>query len=131
LRKSCNKDIFEAINKNNNFKIYSTEALVERAERSDLHTLQGHTLSVKSAAFSPNGSLVVTASWDNTAKIWDAQTGQCLRTLQGHTYSITSAVFSPDGSLLATASYDGTAKYGMLKQVNVYVLYKAIPIGFF
>jgi WD40 repeat protein len=36
-------------------------------------TLRGHTLAVTSAAFSPDGSRVVTGSYDHTAKIWDAR----------------------------------------------------------
>ena len=38
-----------------------------------------------SAAFSPDGSRVVTASYDNTARLWDAMTGAALATLSGHT----------------------------------------------
>jgi WD40 repeat protein len=34
-------------------------------------TLKGHTGPVTSASFSPDGSRIVTASWDNTAKVWD------------------------------------------------------------
>ena len=53
---------------------------------------------------------VVTASSDNTAKIWDSLSGQLLATLQGHRNSVGSAVFSPDGSRIVTASQDRTAK---------------------
>ena len=47
--------------------------------------LQGHTGSCPSAAFSPDGQRVVTASDDQTARVWDARTGQAVATLQGHT----------------------------------------------
>ena len=53
---------------------------------------------------------VVTASSDNTAKIWDSLSGQLLATLQGHRNSVGSAVSSPDGSRIVTASQDRTAK---------------------
>ncbi len=43
-----------------------------------------HTGSVRSAAFSPDGERIVTASYDNTAKVWDAATGDELLTLSGH-----------------------------------------------
>lgn len=66
--------------------------------------------AVAAAAFSPNGKLLVTGSWDNSAKIWDAQTGQPLRKLHGgHTAFINSVQFSPDNQMVLTASDDGLA----------------------
>ena len=50
----------------------------------EILTLKGHSGPVTSAAFSPDGRRVVTASWDDTAKIWDAETGKELLTLKGH-----------------------------------------------
>ena len=41
---------------------------------------------------------VVTASWDKTAKVWDAKTGAELRTLKGHTMEVHSASFSPNST---------------------------------
>jgi len=64
------------------------------------------------AEFSPDGRLAVTASWDNSAKIWDARTGQSLRKLSGgHTRYVNSAVFSPDGKTILTAGDDRTARF--------------------
>ena len=73
-------------------------------------TLRGHTNAVASVAFSPDGRRVATGSTDNTAKIWDAQTGEELMTLRGHAGVIWSIAFSPDGRRLATGSTDKTAK---------------------
>ena len=53
---------------------------------------------------------MVTASGDNTAKVWDVATGKEVHTLAGHTDAVYSAVFSPDGKLVVTASGDNTAK---------------------
>ena len=72
--------------------------------------LQGHTGSVYSAAFSPDGERVVTASGDNTARLWDAKTGAELAVLKGHTGPVYSAGFSADGFRVVTASYDKTAR---------------------
>ena len=72
--------------------------------------LQGHTGSVYSAAFSPDGERVVTTSYDRTARLWDAKTGAALAVLQGHTGSVHSAAFSPDGERVVTASDDKTAR---------------------
>ena len=66
--------------------------------------------AVASARFSPDGRSIVTGSWDNSAKIWDARTGLAQRKLLGHAGYVNSAVFSPDGRLVLTASDDRTAR---------------------
>ena len=63
-----------------------------------------------SAAFSPDGSRIVTASADNTARIWDAETAKEIAVLRGHQDALFSAAFSPDGSRIVTASVDKTAR---------------------
>jgi WD40 repeat protein len=72
--------------------------------------LKGHTLFVQSAAFSPDGKRVVTASGDHTARLWDAQSGKEIAVLKGHTGEVVSAAFSPDGKRVVTASDDQTAR---------------------
>ena len=65
---------------------------------------------VTSVCFSPNGKRIVTGSRDNTAKVWDAETGHELLTLIGHTDAVTSVCFSPDGKRIVTGGRDNTAK---------------------
>ena len=72
--------------------------------------LSGHAKALFSAVFSSDGNRVVTASADNTARLWDAKTGATLATLSGHTEGVINAVFSQDGSRVVTASYDKTAR---------------------
>jgi WD40 repeat protein len=83
---------------------------VHRLCHSDLVTLQGHTKEVTAALWSPDGSKVVTASADGTARVWDANTGQTLVTLQGHKAKVLSVSWSPDGSRIVTTSEDRTAR---------------------
>ena len=71
----------------------------------------GHAGPVSSAAFSPDGKRIVTASWDKTARIWDAATGKPIGDpLTGHDGVVMSAAFSPDGKRIVTASEDKTAR---------------------
>ena len=79
---------------------------------------------MRSAAFSPDGSRIVTASDDKTARIWDAASGQEICMLRGYGDSagklgsaagvlgsaeIWSTTFSPDGTRIVTASHHSTA----------------------
>jgi WD40 repeat protein len=72
-------------------------------------SLQGHTDTLRSLQFSPDGKMVITTSRDKTAKLWNLD-GKELLTLRGHEADVRSAVFSPDGQTIATASWDNTAK---------------------
>ena len=64
-----------------------------------------------SAAFSPDGSRVVTASRDNTARLWDVATAQQIgERIQVPGDALRSAAFSPDGRQIITASDDNTAR---------------------
>jgi hypothetical protein len=72
--------------------------------------LAGHRGYISSLRFSPQRERVVTASWDGTARVWDAASGASLAVLIGHEMRVNQAVFSPDGERVATAGCDGTAR---------------------
>jgi WD40 repeat protein len=75
-----------------------------------LLAFEGHSNSVISVVFSPNGTLVASGSIDNTVRVWDVQTGKCEHTLESHSNSVQSVVSSADGTRVASGSRDKTVR---------------------
>lgn len=89
-----------------------------------LKTLFGHTSWAWSVAFShtslgeakphsqlaPQGKILASCSEDQTIRLWDVSTGQCIKILQGHAGCVRLAAFSPDGGILISGSYDRTIR---------------------
>jgi tetratricopeptide (TPR) repeat protein len=69
-----------------------------------------HHDPVSSASFSPDGRRIVTASSDETARVWDAESGQPITPPLKHEDVVSHAGFSPDGRRVVTASRDKTAR---------------------
>src|SRR5438128_2115163 len=78
-------------------------------------TLVGHQQAVWSVAFSPSGKLLVSASEDETIRLWDPATGWELAVLHGHQGGVNAVAFSRDGRQLASAGEDGVVTLWDLK----------------
>ncbi|MFM6372457.1 MAG: WD40 repeat domain-containing protein, partial [Dolichospermum sp.] len=79
-------------------------------------TITGHSISVYSLAYSPDGQTLASGSSDKTIKLWNARTGNLLQTLTGHSSGVLSLAYSPDGQTLASSgSGDKTIKIWRLK----------------
>lgn len=81
--------------------------------RNQIHTLKAvlaHEDFVRTATFSPDGTRVVTGSWDKTARLWDTATGRTHGSALEHQGHVEAVAFSPDGTKVATASSDNTAR---------------------
>jgi WD40 repeat protein len=59
---------------------------------------------------SPDGTWIVSGSYDSTLKIWDAHTGAAHLVLLGHTDKVHGCAVSPDGTFIVSASADQTLK---------------------
>jgi hypothetical protein len=98
--------------------IFQDSEKLEHLQQSDplyknfryLKTLRGHSRSVYSIVFSPDGKILASGSADATIKLWDVEKGQEFATLQAHHNSILAVAISSNGKILASGSADGTVK---------------------
>jgi len=80
------------------------------APRGGAFWMDGHRGSVAACAFAPDGKAFLSASHDNTLRLWDAQTRKCIAVLEGHSSPVTACAFAPDGKTFLSASYDNTLR---------------------
>ncbi len=71
---------------------------------------RGHTDQVHCGAWSHDGKLLATGSFDTTVRLWDAATGAARAVINAHDFALTSLAFSPDDTLLASTGQDGVGK---------------------
>ncbi|KAF2499525.1 F-box/WD repeat-containing protein pof1 [Lophium mytilinum] len=73
--------------------------------------ISGHGEYILTAQFSPaNSQRLATGAGDNTARIFDCETGTPVHTLKGHTSWVLTVAWSPEGQILATGSMDNTVR---------------------
>ncbi len=105
-------------------------ALIVSARTSPLvRKWKGHGDWVESIAFSPDGRLLASGSWDGTVKLWRVSDGRLVRTLTRGRVRVRSIAFSPDGRLLAagTGFPDGTIKVWRVRDGKLLCTRRADP----
>ncbi|NEO45999.1 MAG: WD40 repeat domain-containing protein, partial [Moorea sp. SIO4A3] len=75
-----------------------------------LSTLSGHGDSVNAVAVTPDGTMVISGSSDNTVKVWNLNTGAEIRTLTGHTSPVNAVAITPDGTRVISGGSDNTVR---------------------
>jgi hypothetical protein len=84
-----------------------------------VQTLRGHSGSVFTVAWSPNGTQLVSGDSDGTIRWWKVSSGDCLRICKGHEGGVRSLRVSPDGRLLASSGNDGTIRVWNLQSAEL------------
>ena len=73
-------------------------------------TLRGHRGVIGRIAWSPDGRVLASPSGDKTIRLWDGETGECVRTLKGHKGGVDCVAFDPSGRMLASGGDDRTIR---------------------
>jgi WD40 repeat protein len=81
--------------------------------------LEGHTDSIQSVSFSPDGTLLVSSGFDNVVRVWNIQEQKEVGSpLRGHKFIVQNAVFGKDNNTIFSGSLDKSIIVWDLKQTN-------------
>merc|ERR1712194_225298 len=72
--------------------------------------LHGHNEAINDCVISSDGQFALTGSSDNTMRLWDLNTGGCVRKFKGHTKDVSSVAFSADNRQIVSGSFDKTIR---------------------
>ncbi len=75
-----------------------------------MRRLEGHTNSVHSVAVTADGRRALSGSSDETLRLWDLGTGECLRTFAGHPDMVRCVALSADERLALSGGNDKTLR---------------------
>jgi len=71
--------------------------------------LEGHKAPIAALAVSPDGTMLASAAWDRTVRLWSVA-GGAARVFDGHQQNVNAVAFAPDGRTLVSAGYDATLR---------------------
>ena len=85
--------------------------IIDVADAKEIKSWKGPDASIHALEYVPsNGNLLVSASADKMAKLWNVNEGKAIRDFAGHTGAVLALAVSRDGKRLATGSADATVK---------------------
>jgi WD40 repeat protein len=77
------------------------------SQQPEISLQTGHTGTINSIKFSPDGKIIASASADNNIILWDSKNGKQINILSGHTAPVNSVVFQTNGKFLFSVGADG------------------------
>lgn len=83
--------------------------LVSLPDGKIIRRLEGHEGYITGVAYSGDGAVIATSSWDDTVRLWDGKTGVATGVLKGHKDTVQCVALSQDGKYVASGSIDNTA----------------------
>ena len=82
--------------------------------------LRGHTSTIESIAFSPDGKRIVSGSFDKTVRVWDVENGAQLTCLRGHEGRVGTVAFLPDGKHIVSEGEPTSDGWGVFTSDKVW-----------
>jgi WD40 repeat protein len=106
------------------------EILVWEAKgRRVLQRWRGHTETIWTLDFSPDGRILASGSWDSAVKVWDVSNGGLLWSGR-HSSQVNRVEFSPNGNVIASAGNDASVQLWDLKTgVPLQTLQHPVPVS--
>lgn len=72
--------------------------------------LSGHTEDIEALLYSPDGRYLVSGGWDNTIKVWTADSNLIIKDFKAHDAAVRCLAYSRDGKLLISGARDNSVK---------------------
>jgi WD40 repeat protein/predicted Ser/Thr protein kinase len=94
------------------FRLYDFDTGKARGE------FKGHSDSIGSLAFSPDGQLLASAGADQTIRVWDVAERKEVRRFRGHLDQVCGLAFLPDGKTLVSGGRQGSVRLWSLNSTN-------------